>query len=658
MSIITLFSFVFFSANTIVASADSNKISSFDESPITDDLYDIDIDKYVQSDIGKIQIVRFYEYCYTDNHLLKDSYGLYLYIYNPQEKQLLKTSENRNYVNIATQYDSLGNPITYSKVEITYLDGYKNNRLMKFKITDSRNFFNNAKSYASKHDGVRRYDLVGITLLFLGDENNIGKDYKVSKTYYWTGFAKGCSMGQTESTLACQTEGLSSISLDVHPTYYRPQGNNGKDEFTQDSLHSVYFSVPKSYLEKSELYAVHAEWYNAVLKPMLAYGKANIENLSWIDERLGHYCHDIEIAVFGAPRYYGSQDLFDCDWFFNGDRTPEVWYNDSAVVRWDNEVLCPNMKRLETLYMTFMSESSDIDAADNFIVRSEDIHKKMLESPERFGGDIFLDRYAECIFESINKTKIEKTITRDENFPLENEVLDQNWWEKLWNIKDYTSMPMNDVKGIEEVTQADCTLPDKMFSDEYKVALSDVQEIKDYVNEASLKDERVYLFRYMVSDYRAVEATVCDVEYIDPLIGTGYHNYKPLNTNAYFFQETVNLNFDIIDLTFKDELGVMTVVPVVSDPIDIIHDGTPSLNSKSDKDPWEEFGEMLKIIFAVIGIILLIMVFIMLWPFLKPVFSVIGFILQGILYIITLPFRLIGKLFKDDSDDKNRRNRG
>ena len=83
LSIITLFSFVFFSANTIVASADSNKISSFDESPITDDLYDIDIDKYVQSDIGKIQIVRFYEYCYTDNQLLKDSYGLYLYIYNP-----------------------------------------------------------------------------------------------------------------------------------------------------------------------------------------------------------------------------------------------------------------------------------------------------------------------------------------------------------------------------------------------------------------------------------------------------------------------------------------------------------------------------------------------------------------------------------------------
>ena len=43
---------------------------------------------------------------------------------------------------------------------------------------------------------------------------------------------------------------------------------------------------------------------------------------------------------------------------------------------------------------------------------------------------------------------------------------------------------------------------------------------------------------------------------------------------AYYAQQTIFLNFDIIQLTFNKE-GVLTVIPVVSDPIDIINPYTP-----------------------------------------------------------------------------------
>ena len=57
-------------------------------------------------------------------------------------------------------------------------------------------------------------------------------------------------------------------------------------DYTQDSLHSVWFSVPNEYMEKyGELYALHATYLNAVLKPMLVTG--NREIYSSVKERLG-----------------------------------------------------------------------------------------------------------------------------------------------------------------------------------------------------------------------------------------------------------------------------------------------------------------------------------------------------------------------------------
>lgn len=54
----------------------------------------------------------------------------------------------------------------------------------------------------------------------------------------------------------------------------------------------------------------------------------------------------------------------------------------------------------------------------------------------------------------------------------------------------------------------------------------------------------------------------------------GNDSIKSSTNNAYIAQQTIFLNFDIIQLTFNDG-GNLTVIPVVADPIDIINPYTP-----------------------------------------------------------------------------------
>ena len=148
-----------------------------------------------------------------------------------------------------------------------------------------------------------------------------------------------------------------------------------------------------------------------------------------------------------------------------------------------------------------------------------------------------------------------------------------------------------------------------------------MQDLKDFCNAAENSDSTIYLFRYQVSDYISQRATCLDWN------GRSWVN---VDTNAYFFQETANLDFDIIDVTFSN--GVKnTVIPVAVSPIDIIHDATPPLITESDKDP-----DWLKIILMVLTLILILVI---LGPFLPIV-------LRAVVWVIALPFRALGALFK------------
>ena len=56
--------------------------------------------------------------------------------------------------------------------------------------------------------------------------------------------------------------------------------------------------------------------------------------------------------------------------------------------------------------------------------------------------------------------------------------------------------------------------------------------------------------------------------------------------NSYIFQETVNLDFDIIDVTFTDAQQKETIIAAISNPIDIIPEPTPPIGAEESGVPW------------------------------------------------------------------------
>jgi hypothetical protein len=129
------------------------------------------------------------------------------------------------------------------------------------------------------------------------------------------------------------------------------------------------------------------------------------------------------------------------------------------------------------------------------------------------------------------------------------------------------------------------------------------------------------LFRYQTSDYIAQEATLYQY-YPDGSIFTTGKGWQRCDTNAYFFQQTVNLDFDIIDVTFSNG-RVNTVIPVVSNPIDVVPDATPPIYTQSDKDPaWLSWLK------TAIKVALLVVFIIIFWPIIKVFFKSIGKLLK------------------------------
>ena len=161
--------------------------------------------------------------------------------------------------------------------------------------------------------------------------------------------------------------------------------------------------------------------------------------------------------------------------------------------------------------------------------------------------------------------------------------------------------------------------------DKLYIAEQDFADFKDFYD-TNKDDSVIYLFRYQVSDYISSEATLFEPD----SLGGGVWN-KTGDSNAYFMQQTVNLDFDIIDVTFTKD-NVSTVIPVVSNPVDNIPDGTPPVYTEDDKKDWD----WLKWLFAALALIVLLVILMPILPY----------IIKAVVWVILLPFRLIAAIVK------------
>lgn len=607
----------------------------YERTNVLDDLTDstiggeaFDLSDYPFNPLGKPQIIAFAEFGYSFYSDNQEDYGLYVYVYNPQGLAF-DVASGRNKIELA--YAEKEN---WSKYDLQFLNystqaGYEG-LFYKFKVALSD--AQRSDILSSVEQNARVYEISGIELSVGGEVS----DYTVAMCYTYSGYSLGYGSSlATESSLACSTDGFEKyLTLDVHTTYYRPKGTNGENDYTQDSLHSVYFAVPKETVEEyGALSAVHATWLDAVLAPVLVTGNIDAYNaiLPFLGQDIGTHTDALEYAYtsYNYTHINAGIDLIGCWDGPYGFNLPSSWTGiNGDGANNDIEVV------ISPLYWMFYS-GSDENSADEFILSSTEIENALKTLTEQYGGELVNDRYSRVLFDSVADEFTDLEISADFEYDLRNEVLGTSWWDKLWGITYDESSAFDGVKAIYAVSDEDFIYAGSEIDipatcDNLLVSEQDFAEFKAFYD-ANSEDNVIYLFRYQVTDYIAQEAALMAEATLYPYWG----QWEVKDTNAYFMQETVNLDFDIIDVTFTKD-NVSMVIPVVADPVDNIPDGTPPVNTTGNGCSSVDWLMLLRIIGGVLLFLLLLPLIIWLLPYL----------IKAIVWIILLPFKAIAAVVK------------
>lgn len=601
-------------ADTIVENVELDKTNVMDDlKSSTKDGVLFNISDYAFDERKETSVYMFAEYCYSFYSNLRGNYGLYVYVHNPKGLKF-NLSSSLNTITLRAGADDSAAYIKYgllflNQCEIQNYEGL----FLKFKVNLSSE--QKAAIFDTLASDKRVYSVGEIELLTKGATN--ATSVTVSTDYTFEGYAKGYGAdNKAESTLVCKEEQSDVLEdLKVHPTYYRPAAPNGKDLYTQDSLHSVYFAIPNDFIKTfGNLYALHATWLDALTKPMLVTGNETVfETLSsFLGKEIDNHTENLDYAYLGRHKT-GSEAGTSGNYHSGGYcyNLPNAWSS--------NYVSCD--KRLTALYWLFFA-GAGTDSADNFIVPSETIKAKLATLSEQFGGELVNDKYSRSLFENVATSFTEVNITSDDTFNLASATISKDFWDKLFGLDgEVTSITYDGVQAIQPIADSDITGNTAEDCKNLYISSADYTDFVQFYND-NKDDSTVFLFRYQITDYRSEEATLFQKGALSM--------WTEKDTNAYFFQETINLDFDVIDVTFSNGEKT-TVIPVAMSPVDIISDGTPPLDTNSDKgrDWW-------KILLAVLALIVLLVILMPILPY----------IVQVILWIILLPFKLIAAIVK------------
>lgn len=593
---------------------------SYDNTNVLDDLEGATIDgepfnlsDYAPNAYTKTDVILFSEYCYGYYSNTRSNYGLYVYVWNPQligydlRSELnqieFTTTEGGSYAKYPLEYLNMSNEPGYEGV------------LYKFKVVltsaQKENIF---ATFSGKSE--RYYHVSGIELLINGDTN--ATEYNVNKEYIYSGYAAGYGPdSEAESTLVFRQEEGRTLELDVHFTAYRPEGFNSINEHTQDSLHSVYFAVPNETLEEfGELTAVHATWRNAILAPTLVIRQSDLEMQymeqqleAYLGQDIGQYRNDsyswymfafgdtihtyVGDGIDDAYVFYYNLDtnssaklytdsLFD----ITGTKIDTYEEYSSTAFGKKNNYYDHRTEMTDDIYLDAINMYMALDTNDlsDYVVPSGTTKARMLELSRGVYADSqkVNGKYAVNLFSEVADEMTEVTIKNTDTFSLTSSAW-KDGWDLFWSNLSFGTVPhyntdFEELEAIHAVQPFDMMGGEDEICSRLKIGKSEYQDFADFYN--SHKDNyTVYLFRYQQSNYEAIEGDIYKRN------SSSKSHWEQQNTQCYIFQETVNLDFDIIDVSFTDDQLKTTVIAVISDPIDVIPEPTPPIGME-DNVPW------------------------------------------------------------------------
>ena len=615
---------------------------SYDKTNVMDDLTSstvngqpFDVKDYPYDEDSQAQIVNFVEYCYSYKGNMQSNYGLYVYVYNPQGLNI-STNSKSNKIQMAVSYDSEGNPNDYAKFDLLFLskseDSNYKNLFYKFKVADRE--INGTTFKDRVNSNERRYDVSGVELMEYGKVNAV--EYSCGGSYIFTGYAEGYGPDPAaKSTLTSTVRELETISLDVRGTNYRTESSSaGKDH--QNQLESVYFSVDNDILERyGKLQKVKAEWYEYKTAPIVTISDKGIYDTlnGYVGKNIGEHTDSLRYSLGYGRNVISSpgSTVITYDWSYNVDCYSNVGLSTFVVDSYD---IC---EMLSYLFYTGGTSVSDYtipsDTLKQWIYGYDKSNAKgyLPIKDGQISADLFLDTVDQNRTRGYNCVEIDAS----EKYDLLSYTANHGFWDKVCDYGFFATLfgkvPTDEnVFGIEPiyaVTDTDMSYDDEGIAKTLLISESDVDEFKEYYDNAKKQDKTTFLFRFAVTDYFAGDVDIEDSQSENGLL---------IKDTAYMAQETVFLDFDIIQLTFNRD-GVYHVIPVVSSPVDVVGAITPPVEFEG-YDWW-------KIVLAVILIVLLLII-------LAPV---LPYILRAVVWLVCLPFRAIAALFKGIDNRRKRK---
>ncbi len=643
--LLMVFTTMFTAGFPAVAYAQDNNGLKFVQSNVLDDLRsseDFNILEYPFDSTGLIKrpsIVNFVEYSYSYKESKQGNYGLFVYFYNPQGLTI-DTDNKNNKIQLAVNYDASGNPSDYEKFDLQFCsmstesDYY--GLFYKFRIIDHESA--DGKTILQRvNSNERRYDISGIELVTEGNTN--ATDYTVGGTYKFTGYVKGCGPDENaESTLTCDVKELETVSLDVRETSYRMDSVSHLGEGHQNDLHSVYFAVPNSLLERyGALQKIKAEWFEYRTGPIIVTE----------DKGMYDYLKNYTGTMFNPGGWNNLQYKMYSD-YTSGlicQLAFGLWWNAINEMEVDRENGLSIAFGFPIEFFPYIFYTGGVDAAD-YVLTGEELKNYIYNYDDSAvmgylptkNGQISADLFAPVTAEPVTPLNgWDKDMGRTygyncfefdagDTFDMLTYDDTHSGWDKFW---DYFLFPpktdgtIRNIEPIYKVKENDVLGSNAVIAGNLLMNVNDVDDFKAYYQNAVSNEKTVFLFRFAQTDYVSGEIAYTD-------------NGKERLGKAYAASETVFMDFDIIHLTFNRD-GVYKVIPAVSNPIDIVGDITAPLDMDEPN--------LLLIILGILLIIILLVIFAPLLPYL----------FQGIWWLICLPFKGLAalvRLIKESIDKK------
>ena len=651
MSVLLSISFIFTALSGFCTSAVFTKAAeeySFDDSNVLDDLQSATVNgkpfniiDFAFDESKRLQIINFVEYNYSYRSSARTDYALYVYIYNPAAVNI-NCESRQNKIQMAVAWNKSGDgkafPVNYSKFRLKFCNKSENENykglFYKFRVIDTP-LADGSLMVDRVNSNERRYDVSGVELLTDGNSN--ATEYGIGGTYKFKGYVKGCGPDKyADSTLSCEVKTLETISLKLHHTNFRTDVSSlGKDHYNE--VNTVYFSVPESYFETyGNLQKIHAEWWEYKTKKMAVTSDPELCNtmLDYTGVEIGEHTDDVPFSL--QTRYRsssggssGTVGVINYAWTYNTDLSTEYTSAGTPYQTYFSKEI------QHILPFVFYSPAKSVDGIFNFLdsrtnvgsvggnVVADYIYSYKNELGHGYidcnGRQISKDLFVDEVDDGRTRGYNNKTVDFGDTFDLKSYDSNHTWWDKFLDYGFYgketsTSGNYKDVQPITALTGDMLSGGVNDVAKKILVNSDDVSDIKNYYAVETAKNNRVILFRFANTDYYCAEDMDVD--------------------NVYIAQETVFLDFDVIDLTFNKD-GVYYVIPAVASPIDIVNELTPPparLNT-------------LRLLLFMIGLILLILI---LAPFLPA-------ILRVAIFLISVPFKIVSAICKGISGAVNNR---